>query len=196
MTAYAAVSVQGRPAEGDWVAVHGCGGVGLSAAMIAVAQGARVAAVDIDPAKLALARELGAEFVFDARSGDPAEAVREATGGGAHVSLDALGSAATCAASVESLRKRGCHVQVGLMVAGERSVPVPMGRVISHELKVAGVHGMALRHYPELLGAITAGRLDPARLIGATVRLDQAGAELTAMSRFAGHGATVITTFS
>jgi alcohol dehydrogenase len=193
MTAYAAVAVHGRPAAGDWVAVHGCGGVGLSAVMIAVARGARVVAVDIDPAKLALAGGLGAEVVVDARDGDAAAAVRAATGGGAHVSLDALGSAATCAASVESLRKRGCHVQVGLMVADER--PVPMGRVISHELRVAGVHGMARRHYPELLDAIAAGRLDPARLIGATVPLEQAGAELAAMSRFTRHGTTVITAF-
>jgi alcohol dehydrogenase len=196
MTAYAAVAVHGRPADGDWVAVHGCGGVGLSAVMIAVAEGARVAAVDIDPAKLALARELGAEVALDARDRDAAAAVREATGGGAHVSLDALGSAATCAASVDSLRKRGRHVQVGLMVAGERSVPVPMGRVISHELSIAGVHGMALRHYPELLGAIAAGRLDPARLVGNTVALEQAGAELAAMGGFAQHGATVLTAFS
>ena len=152
MTAYAAVAVHGRPAEGDWVAVHGCGGVGLSAVMVAVAQGARVAAVDIDPAKLALARALGAEVALDARAGDAAAAVREATGGGAHVSLDALGSAVTCAASVESLRKRGRHVQVGLLLGDERSVPVPMSRVISHELELAGVHGMAVRHYPALLG--------------------------------------------
>ena len=195
MTAYAAVTVHGRPAEGDWVAVHGCGGVGLSAVMIAAAAGARVAAVDIDPAKLALARELGAELAFDARDGDPAAAVVEATGGGAHVALDALGSAVTCAASVGSLRKRGRHVQVGLMLGDERSVPVPMGRVISHELELAGVHGMAVRHYPALLDAITAGRLEPARLLGATVGLEDAGAELAAMGGFARHGTTVITSF-
>jgi alcohol dehydrogenase len=195
MTAYAAVAVHGRPVEGDWVAVHGCGGVGLSAVMIAVAQGARVAAVDIDPAKLALARALGAEVALDARDDEPAAAVRAATGGGAHVSLDALGSAATCDASVRSLRKRGHHVQVGLLVAGERSVPLPMSRVIAHELRVSGVHGMALRLYPELLEAIAARRLDPARLIGATVALEQAGAELAAMSGFARHGTTVITEF-
>ena len=88
MTAYAAVAVHGRPGAGDWVAVHGCGGVGLSAVMIGVALGARVAAVDVEPAKLALARELGAEVALDARDGDGdvAAAVREATGGGAHVS--------------------------------------------------------------------------------------------------------------
>jgi alcohol dehydrogenase len=195
MTAYAAITVHGRPGEGDWVAVHGCGGVGLSAVMIAAAAGARVVAIDIDPAKLALARDLGAELAVDARAGDPAAAVLDATGGGAHVSLDALGSAATCAASVGSLRKRGRHVQVGLLLADERSVPVPMSRVISHELELAGVHGMAVRHYPALLEAITAGRLDPARLVGTTVSLDRAGAELAAMSGYARHGATVITSF-
>jgi alcohol dehydrogenase len=195
MTAYAAVTLHGRPAQGDWVAVHGCGGVGLSAVMIAAAAGARVAAVDIDPAKLALARELGAELALDARAGDPAAAVLEATCGGAHVSLDALGSAATCAASVGSLRKRGRHVQVGLMLGDERSVPVPMSRVISHELELAGVHGMAVRHYPALLEAITAGRLDPSRLIGATVPLEQAGEELAAMGSYSRHGTTVITSF-
>jgi alcohol dehydrogenase len=195
MTAYAAITVHGRPAPGDWVAVHGCGGVGLSAVMIAVAGGARVVAVDVDAAKLALARGLGAEVALDARAGDPAAAVREASGGGAHVSLDALGSAATCAASVGSLRKRGRHVQVGLLVADERSVPVPMSRVISHELQLAGVHGMAVRHYPALLAQISAGRLEPGRLVGATVGLEQAGAELAAMGAFTRHGTTVITSF-
>jgi len=195
MTAFAAVTVHGRTAEGDWVAVHGCGGVGLSAVMIAVAVGARVAAVDVDPVKLERAAELGAEVTLDAREGDPAAAVREATGGGAHVALDALGSAATCAASVGSLRKRGRHVQVGLMLGDERNVPIPMSRVISHELELVGVHGMAVRHYPVLLDAIGAGRLDPARLVGATVALEDAGAELAAMSGFTRHGATVIASF-
>jgi alcohol dehydrogenase len=195
MTAYAAVTVHGHAAEGDWVAVHGCGGVGLSAVMIAAARGARVAAVDIDPAKLALARELGAELVLDARAGDAAAAVLEATGGGAHVALDALGSAVTCAASIGSLRKHGRHVQVGLMLGDERSVPVPMSRVISHELRLAGVHGMSVRHYPALLEAVTSGALDPARLVGATVALEDAGAELAAMGDYSRHGATVIASF-
>jgi alcohol dehydrogenase len=175
--------------------VHGCGGVGLAAVMIAAAAGARVAAVDIDSGKLDRARELGAELALDARDGDAADAVLEATGGGAHVSLDALGSAATCAASVGSLRKRGRHVQVGLLLADERSVPVPMSRVISHELELAGVHGMAVRHYRPLLDAVAQGTLDPGRLVGTTVGLEDAGRELAAMSRFARHGATVITSF-
>jgi alcohol dehydrogenase len=140
-------------------------------------------------------RALGTELTLDAREGDAAAAVLEATGGGAHVSADALGSAATCAASIGSLRKRGRHVQVGLMLGDERSAPVAMGRVISHELQLAGVHGMAVRHYPALLDEIAAGRLEPSRLIGATVALEDAGAELAAMGTYARHGATVITSF-
>jgi alcohol dehydrogenase len=194
MTAWAAVRVHGRVAPGEWVAVHGCGGVGLSAVMVAAATGARVVAVDIDREKLGRARRLGAEAAVDARRGG-VEAVVEITGGGAHVALDALGSAATCAASVASLRKRGRHVQVGLMLAGDRMAPVPMARVISHELSLHGVHGMAVRHYPELLGAVAAGVVDPALLVGATVGLQDAGAELAAMGGFARTGATVITSF-
>jgi alcohol dehydrogenase len=194
MTAWAAVRVHGRVAAGEWVSVHGCGGVGLSAVMIAAASGARVVAVDIDREKLGRARRLGAEVAVDARSGG-VEAVHEATGGGAHVSLDALGSAATSTASVESLRKRGRHVQVGLMLAGDSIAPVPMGRVIARELSLHGVHGMAARHYPDLLGAVAAGIVDPSLLVGATVPLEQAGAELAAMGTFARTGATVITSF-
>lgn len=116
-TAFRAVVAQGRVAPGEWVAVHGCGGVGLSAVMIAVAAGARVVAVDTAPAALELARAFGAAHCVDPGRGDAAEAVREHTRGGAHLSLDALGSAATAAASVSGLRRRGRHVQVGLLPA-------------------------------------------------------------------------------
>jgi D-arabinose 1-dehydrogenase-like Zn-dependent alcohol dehydrogenase len=190
-TAYRAVLQVGRVRAGEWVAVHGCGGVGLSAVMIAAAAGARVIAVDISEPALSLARQAGAELAVPAGTD-----VREHTDGGAHVGLDAIGSEAACAASVAGLRKRGRHVQVGLLLADERSVPVPMSRVISHELELAGVHGMAVRHYPALLDAIGAGRLEPARLVGTTVALKQAGEELAAMGGFARHGATVITRFS
>jgi alcohol dehydrogenase len=98
MTAFAALTEHGRVAAGDWVAVHGCGGVGLSAVMIASALGAAVVAIDVDPHTLELARSLGAAETIDAREGDAAARVHESTNGGAHVSLDALGSAATCRA--------------------------------------------------------------------------------------------------
>jgi alcohol dehydrogenase len=191
MTAFAAVEVHGRVAPGDWVAVHGCGGVGLSAVMVAAARGAAVVAVDIDPGSLELARAVGAAHTIASR--DPVDAIAELTGGGAHVSLDTLGSAATCVNSIRCLRKRGRHVQVGLMLEDERSTAIPVDRVISYELELRGVHGMAVGHYDALLRAIAAGSLDPARLIGRTIALDEAGAELAAMGGFAQRGVSVIT---
>ena len=192
MTAFAAVTEHGRVAAGDWVAVHGCGGVGLSAVMFASALGASVVAVDVDPETLELARSLGAAETVDARAGDPAAAVVELTGGGAHVSLDALGSTATCRGSILSLRKRGRHVQVGLMLEDDRDAALPIDRVISYELELRGVHGMAVGRYDALLRLIASGAVEPARLIGRTIGLDDAGAELAAMGSFAQRGVTVI----
>jgi alcohol dehydrogenase len=192
MTAYAAVVVRGEVAFGDWVVVHGCGGVGLSAVMLAAALGARVIGVDVAPGALALARELGAVHVLDGRQGGVPDRVRELTGGGAHVSIDALGSAATCAASVRSLRKRGRHVQVGLLVGDEAEPPVPMATVIGRELALVGVHGMAVRHYPALLALVASGAVRPGALVRRRIGLDDAGGALAAMS---GAGITVIDRF-
>jgi alcohol dehydrogenase len=192
MTAWAALVVHGRVLPGEWVAVHGCGGVGLCAVMIATALGAQVVGVDVDDAKLERAIELGARHGVHAAREDAVAAVRELTGGGAHVGLDALGSAATCAASVLGLRRQGRHLQVGLLLAGEEQPPVPMARVIARELSLHGVHGMAVRHYDGLLAAVAAGRLDPGRLVGRTLALDDVGAELAAMGDFATHGISVV----
>ncbi|EHL21199.1 alcohol dehydrogenase, partial [Acidovorax sp. NO-1] len=114
---------QGRVSAGQWVAVHGCGGVGLSAIMIARALGAQVVAIDITADKLALARRLGAMATIDATQvASVPEAVQELTGGGAHLSLDALGHPITCCNSIACLRKRGRHVQVGLLL-GDQADP-------------------------------------------------------------------------
>jgi alcohol dehydrogenase len=189
MTAWAALHVHARVRAGEWVAVHGCGGVGLAALMIAVAAGARVIAVDIDARKLARARALGAEQVA---LEDPVAAIEAATGGGAHVSVDALGSAATCANSVRCLRRRGRHVQVGLLLAEERTVALPMARVISRELRLFGVHGMAVRHYDAMLRAIAGGSVKPGELVAKTIALEAVGDELESMGRFAQEGVTVV----
>ncbi len=181
-TAYRAVMAQGRPGDGDWVAVHGCGGVGLSAVMIAVAAGARVVAVDVSPAALDAARSLGAEVLIDARGVDVPTAVEAATDGGAHVSIDALGSAETSFNSVSALRRRGRHVQVGLMVGPAARAAIPMDRVLSRELELVGSHGMAARDYPAMLTLVADGRLRPDRLVGRTITLDEAPEALMAMS--------------
>ncbi|MFI6334637.1 zinc-dependent alcohol dehydrogenase family protein [Streptomyces sp. NPDC050535] len=193
-TAYRAVIARGRLAAGEWVAVHGCGGVGLSAVMIASAAGARVVAVDVSPQALDLARKFGATAVVDAsKAADTAEAVRELTGGGAHLSLDALGSPATCAASVNGLRRRGRHVQVGLLPAAPE---IPMARVIGLELDVLGSHGMAAHAYPGMLELVRAGVLRPDLLVTATIPLDAAPAALAAMGTAPAAGVTVIEPWS
>jgi D-arabinose 1-dehydrogenase-like Zn-dependent alcohol dehydrogenase len=184
-TAYRALHQVGRVSAGEWVAVHGCGGVGLSAVMIAAAAGARVVAVDVAGAALELARAAGAEIALLA--GDD---VREATGGGAHVSLDAIGSEAACAASIVGLRKRGRHVQVGLLPEPPR---VPMDLVIGRELELLGSHGMAAHAYQEMLALVADGRLRPGDLIGERIGLDEAPAALAAMSDGSPRGVTVIT---
>jgi alcohol dehydrogenase len=189
MTAWAALHVHAEVRPGEWVAVHGCGGVGLAAVMIAVAAGARVVAVDIDEAKLARARALGAE---NAVSEDPVAAIRELTGGGAHVSLDALGLPQTCTNSVRCLRRRGRHAQVGLLLGDARNVALPMARVIAHELRIFGVHGMAVRHYDLMLSAIASGALRPGELVAKTIGLEDVGEELASMGRFAQEGVTVV----
>ncbi|MEU1267028.1 zinc-dependent alcohol dehydrogenase family protein [Streptomyces sp. NPDC005799] len=192
-TAFRAVVQQGRVAAGEWVAVHGCGGVGLSAVMIAAASGARVVAVDVSPAALDLARKFGASEAVDAtRVPDTAAAIRDLTGGGAHLSLDALGSPVTCAASVNGLRRRGRHVQVGLLPSPDGTTPVPMARAIALELELLGSHGMAAHTYPPMLELVRAGVLRPDLLVTSTITLDATPAALTAMGRAPAAGVTVI----
>jgi alcohol dehydrogenase len=189
MTAFAAVGERGGVRPGDWLAVHGCGGVGLSAVMLGAALGARVVAVDVAPGPLERAADLGATHTIEASGA--VEAIRELTGGGAHVSIDAIGSAATAAASVRSLRRRGRHVQVGLLAGDEREARMPMGELISRELEIAGVHGMPVRDYPALLRLVASGTVEPERLIGRRIGIEDAGSALAAMDRPA-EGITVI----
>ena len=180
-TAFRAVTAHGRVRPGDWLAVHGCGGVGLSAVMIGAALGARVLAVDVSAAALARARELGAEAVVDAGTDGTASAIEEVTGGGAHVSIDALGSPALAADSVTCLRRRGRHVQVGLLPGGP--VPLPMDLVIARELEIYGSHGMAARDYPAMLRMVADGTLRPGLLVGEVIELGQVGRALAAMDK-------------
>ncbi|MEU8804245.1 alcohol dehydrogenase catalytic domain-containing protein [Spirillospora sp. NPDC048819] len=189
-TAFRAVLAQGGVTAGMHVAVHGCGGVGLSAVMIAAAAGARVVAVDVSPAALELARRCGAAAVVDAAGhSDVAGAVRDAARGGAHVSLDALGSPATARDSVECLRRRGRHVQVGLLPSGAGAAGLPMDRVVAWELEIVGSHGMAAHAYPPMMELVRAGTLRPDLLIGRVLTLDDAPAALAEMP---GPGITMI----
>ena len=196
ITSFRAVVDQGRVKPGEWLAVHGCGGVGLSAIMIGVAMGARIVAIDIGEDKLDLARKLGAEAAVNGtETPDVVGAVRDLTGGGAHVSVDALGHPATCFNSVANLRRRGRHVQVGLMLGDNAHPKIPMDRVIAHELEILGSHGMQAFRYDAVFALLKAGRITPDRLVGRHLSLEEAPAALMAMDRFEQLGMQVITQF-
>jgi alcohol dehydrogenase len=195
-TSFRALVQQAELEPGEWLAVHGCGGVGLSALVIGRALGASVVAIDVDEEKLRLAAALGAEVALHARRvPDVAAAVKEATGGGAHVSVDALGHPTTCFDSVRCLRKRGRHVQIGLLLAGDRHPAIPMDAVIAGELRLLGSHGMAAHAYPEMLRLVERGAVDPGRLVGRRVTLDEAVDALLEMGSFRGVGVTVVDRF-
>ena len=193
VTSFRAIVDQARVRPGEWVAVHGAGGVGLSAIMIASAMGANVVAVDLAPEKLALARHCGAIAGIDAaKTMDVVAAIRDMTQGGAHVSMDALGSPKTCFNSIACLRRRGRHVQVGLMLGDHASAAIPMDKVIAHEIEIRGSHGMQAHRYPAMMEMILKGRLKPEKLIGRTISLDETPQALMAMDRFAGTGISII----
>ena len=195
-TSFRAVVDKGRVRGGEWVAVHGCGGVGLSAIMIAAAMGANPIAIDISTEKLDFARSMGAVAAINARSvADVAEAVREITGGGAHLSLDALGSPVTCFNSVKNLRRRGRHVQVGLMLGDHTTPQVPMAEVIMRELEIHGSHGMQAWRYDAMLEMMALGKLQPQKLIGRHIDLQQAVPALMEMDRSQDLGISIITSF-
>jgi alcohol dehydrogenase len=196
VTSFRAVVAQGRVSAGQWVAVHGCGGVGLSAIMIANALGASVVAVDIVDAKLELARSVGAAETVNATTvDDVVDCIRGITQGGADVSIDALGSPATCFNSIANLKKRGKHIQVGLMATEHRHAAVPMDRVIANELEILGSHGIQAHKYPEILHMIQAGKLHPEKLIGKTISLEESLEALVTMDSFPGAGVRVINRF-
>jgi len=202
-TSFRAVVDQGRVQPGQWVAVFGCGGVGLSAIMIACALGARVIGVDVSDAALTLAQQAGAEVVLDAREATTGAAtpqraravrdrIRELTAGGTDVSLDALGSRGTARGALEALRKNGRLVQVGLMAGADANPPFPLHLVIARELEIVGSHGMAAHAYPRMLAMVTDGRLDPLQLVTRRLTLDEAPEALATMVTAPVAGVTII----
>jgi alcohol dehydrogenase len=195
ITSFRAVVEQGKISGGEWLAVHGCGGVGLSAIMIADALGANVVAIDISDEKLEFAKSIGAAAVVNSKTENTVEAIKEITNGGAHASIDALGSPEICFNSISSLRKRGKHIQVGLMESEHRQTSIPINLVVANELEILGSHGMQAHKYAEMLEMIRRGKLQPQKLIGKTISLEESAQELVNMNSFSATGVTVIDRF-
>jgi threonine dehydrogenase-like Zn-dependent dehydrogenase len=179
---------------GEWVAVHGTGGIGLSALLLAKMLGARVVVVDVVEDKLTHAKSLGADAAVNATNGNVAAEIRELTGGGAQVSIEALGITETTNASVECLGTLGRHVQVG-MPAGDGMMQINMRAIYAKQLAFFGTRGMPSWKYPSLLGMIERGDVDLAPMLDREVTLSGASAELRAMTGPTRPGTAVITDF-
>ena len=194
-TAWHALTGRAGLKSGEWLAVHGTGGIGLAAVILGRAMGARVIAVDVVPEKLAQAQELGAEAAVDARAGDAAQTIRDLTNGGAHVSLEALGAKATLNASLRCLRPLGRHIQVGLPSIHEAQMEIEVMAIYSGQLALFGSRGMPAWRYPSLLGLIEAGRVDLSPLVSRHIGLSDVSAELAAMDGPTPPGTAVVTEF-
>ncbi|MBL4757061.1 MAG: zinc-dependent alcohol dehydrogenase family protein [Rhizobiales bacterium] len=195
-TAFRVVAQQADVKPGQWIAIHACGGVGLSAIVIAEAMGANVIAIDIDDDKLALAKEAGAIHTINGmKINDVPEAIMDLSGGGTHVSVDALGSPLTCRNSILSLRRQGRHIQVGLLLGGENNPPLPMDRVVAHELEIIGSHAMAGHTFPDMMAMVTSGKVKPEKLIKHRVTLAEGAKVLEKLGEFPETGVTMITEF-
>jgi len=195
-TSFRAVVAQGDVAPGQWFAVHGCGGIGLAAVMIASAFDAHVIAVDISDDALALAESVGAAELINARSASSVvEAIRDLTDGGVHLSIDALGSNETCCNSITNLRKRGRHIQVGLMAGDDYHPAIPMELVIANELEIVGSHGMQAYEYDRMLKMIADDKLHPQKLVSQTIDLERAASALGNPADLQVAGVTVVDRF-
>jgi D-arabinose 1-dehydrogenase-like Zn-dependent alcohol dehydrogenase len=195
-TAWHALTGRAALRPGEWLGIWGGGGVGMAALMLGRAMGARVALADVVPEKLDDARALGAEVVIDASGEGAADAMREATGGGVDVAIEALGIPATTVNALKSLRKLGRMVQVGMPAGDHLQMTLPWDAVYGGQLAVYGTRGMPAHRYPALLDFLRATGLDLSPMIARRVGLSAASAELALFDGPAPPGIAVITDFA
>lgn len=176
MTGVGAALNAARVAPGDKVAVIGLGGVGFSAMLGAILGGAaQVIAVDINPAKLGLARQLGAHHTVDAREADHVQQIKDLTGGGVDVSLEGAGVIPALKTGYDILKTGGQLVTVGLSPQGE-DFPIPAADLVSREIAVRGSYMgscVPVRDIPRYLEAFRQGRLPVDQLIGEHIGFDK-----------------------
>lgn len=197
MTSFHGIVDRAQVKPGEWVAVFGCGGIGLSAINTAAAIGANVIGIDLDSSKLELAKGMGAMHVINGKKTDAVAAVLDLSKGGVHVAVDALGIAATCRSAIMSLRKQGRHLQIGLTTAAEQGeVPMPIDRIVTMELQMIGSLGMQASHYPQMLQMLEAGKISPKKMVTGTCNLAGINKVFEEMNTFQNVGVTVITNYN
>ena len=159
---------RGAVSEADTVLVIGCGMVGLGAVIRSVRRGATVIAADIDPDKLALARELGAAYVYDTSTewdGLPAPSVV----------IEAVGAPATYRLAVERVNFCGRVVCIGY---AKGDVPLPTGLIVKKELAVLGSRNATPSDFDAVIARIREGGLPLDRFVSGVIRPEDAQAAL------------------
>jgi alcohol dehydrogenase len=159
--------------------------------------GARVLAVDVDATALERATALGATSTLNAANlAEVGHAVRDLTGGGAQVSLDALGITDTFHNSLYGLAKLGRHVQIGMPLDRHAEPPVPLLELVyARQISILGTRGMAAGRFDALFGMIAGGRFDPSQLVERTIPLTGVAEALKAMDGYSSPGVTVVDRF-
>lgn len=196
-SAFHALTDVGRLRAGEWVVVAGAGGgVGTSAVQLAAAMGANVVAVDLTEDKLRLAASVGADVTVLGGHPDTVAQVRDATGGGADVSIGATSDSACVTAGLSLLKAGGRHVQIGMTGAQEKGqVPLPLDDLVAREIHVAGASGIPHRSLDELIRFVASGRCDPEALITSRLDLTQVNGTFQAMNGAGTPGFTVVDAF-
>ncbi len=194
ITAFRGLVDLGQIKKGQWVSIYGCGGVGLSAIMIAKAYGARIIAVDVNEKALKMAHKCGADFCINSLNVEKvAEEIHQISGRGSHISVDALGHPGVIKDSILSLRKMGRHIQIGLLENEDVLASVPMDRIIGHELKILGSHGMQAHRYTAIWKLLHEEKINPSLLVTEEVNLEKGINILQSMDQYPPHGIAVIT---
>ncbi|MEM4304333.1 MAG: zinc-binding dehydrogenase, partial [Candidatus Caldarchaeum sp.] len=155
-TPYHAVKNRGAVRGGEWVAVFGCGGVGINAVQIASALGGLVIAVDIDDRKLQLAKQLGAVETINSRESDPVKNIQKIVGGGVDVAFEVVGKPTTLEQALSTVRPGGKLVVVGYSA---ETWSMRVSRLMFREITVVGSLGCRLAEYPALLNMVKTGKI-------------------------------------
>jgi propanol-preferring alcohol dehydrogenase len=196
MTAYHGLVNRAIVRPGEWVAIFGLGGVGLSAIQIASSLRAQVIAVDISDKKLEKAKAEGAIETINTSKQKATKAILEITKGGADISIDALGSSQTTIPAIYSLRRGGRHLQIGLTGQNEKGkIPLPVDVMVFMEISFLGTIGCPITSYPYLLTLVANGVLAPKNLITNTIPIEKANEVLQSMTDFSTVGFNVITSW-